>query len=256
MTSTTATPTTGVVITGGASGIGRATAHAVAAVGRPVAIWDVNGDAAEDAAKEVAGEHAVASIGIGLDVSEHRRFGDAIASSRDTMGSIGGLVHAAGITGVSPVDSLDEDVWDATLAIHLTAAAVLMRDLTPDLLANPGSAVVLVSSIEAIHGHGAIPAYCAAKAGMLGLVHSSTDLLAPRGVRVNAVCPGFIETPMLAPMLAAPGVREAYDTRIPMKRLGQPDDIAKAVRFLLSDDASYVTGHELVVDGGVTRTTM
>ena len=108
MTSTTATPTTGVVITGGASGIGRATAHAVAAVGRPVAIWDVNGDAAEDAAKEVAGEHAVASIGIGLDVSEHRRFGDAIASSRDTMGSIGGLVHAAGITGVSPVDSLDD----------------------------------------------------------------------------------------------------------------------------------------------------
>jgi NAD(P)-dependent dehydrogenase (short-subunit alcohol dehydrogenase family) len=91
---------------------------------------------------------------------------------------------------------------------------------------------------------------------MLGLVHSATDLLAPRGVRVNAVCPGFVETPMLAPMLAAPGVREAYDTRIPMKRLGQPDDIAKAVRFLLSDDAAYVTGHELVVDGGVTRTTM
>ncbi len=256
MTSTTATPTTGVVITGGASGIGRATAHAVAAVGRPVAIWDLNGDAAEETAEEVAGTHSVAAIGIGVDVSEHARFADAIAASRDTMGSIGGLVHAAGITGVSPVDSLDVDVWNATLAIHLTAAAVLVRDLTPDLLANPGSAVVLVSSIEAIHGHGAIPAYCAAKAGMLGLVHSSTDLLAPRGVRVNAVCPGFVETPMLAPMLAAPGVREAYDARIPMKRLGEPDDIAKAIRFLLSDDASYVTGHELVVDGGVTRTTM
>lgn len=256
MTGTGATPTTGVVITGGGSGIGRATAHALGAVGRPVAIWDLNGDAAEDAAREVAAEHAVATVGIGLDVSAHERFAAALASSRDAMGSIGGLVHAAGITGVSPVDSLDTSVWDATLSIHLTAAAVLLRDLTPDLVANPGSAVVLVSSIEAIHGHGAIPAYCAAKAGMLGLVRSSTDLLTPRGIRVNAVCPGFVETPMLAPMLAAPGVRDAYDTRIPMKRLGQPDDIAKAIRFLLSDDASYVAGHELVVDGGVTKTTM
>ena len=141
-------------------------------------------------------------------------------------------------------------MWDATLAIHLTAAAVLIRDLTPDLLANPGSAIVLVSSIEAIHGHEAIPAYCAAKAGMLGLVRSTTALLAPRGVRANAVCPGFIDTPMLAPMLSLPGTRDAFDARIPMKRLGRPDDIAKAIRFLLSDDASYVTGHELVVDGG------
>ena len=256
MASVATAPTTGVVITGGGSGIGRATAHAVAEVGRPVAIWDLNGDAAEDAAKEVAGEHSVATIGIGLDVCDHDRFAEAIASSRDSMGTIGGFVHGAGIPGVSPVDSLDEAVWNTTLSIHLTAAAVLIRDLTPDLVANPGSAIVLISSIEAIHGHEAIPAYCAAKSGMLGLVRSTTALLAPRGVRANAVCPGFIETPMLAPMLSTPGTRDTYEARIPMKRLGRPDDIAKAVRFLLSDEASYVTGHELVVDGGVTKTTM
>ena len=255
MASVEATPTTGVVITGGASGIGLATAHALGAAGRPVAIWDLNGDAAADAARDVAGTHSVATAAIGIDVRDHDRFGAAITESRDALGTIGGLVHGAGITGVSFLETLDTKVWDATLSIHLTAAAVLIRDLTPDLLANPGSAVVLVASIEAIHGHEAIPAYCAAKAGMLGLVHSATAGLAPKGVRVNAVCPGFVETPMLAPMLAAPGTREAYDTRIPMKRLGRPDDIAKAVRFLLSDDASYVTGHELVVDGGVTRTT-
>ena len=256
MTSTTATPTTGVVITGGGSGIGRATAHAVADVGRPVAIWDLNGDAAEDAAKEVARDHAVATIGIGLDVCDHDRFADVIAQSRDALGTIGGFVHGAGMPGVSPVDTLDVTVWDAVFAVHLTAAAVLIRDLTPDLLANPGSAIVLISSIEAIHGHEAIPAYCAAKSGMLGLVRSTTALLAPRGVRANAVCPGFIDTPMLAPMISIPGTRDAFEARTPMRRLGRPDDIAKAIRFLLSDDASYVTGHELVVDGGITKTTM
>ena len=250
------TPATGVIITGGGSGIGRATAHALAEVGRPVAIWDLNRDAAVDAAEEVAKTWSVTTIGLGLDVCDTPRFGEAIASSRDTLGSIGGFVHGAGIPGVSPVDTLDEAVWNRTLSIHLTAAALLMRDLTPDLVANPGSAIVLVASIEAIHGHEAIPAYSAAKSGMLGLVRSTTALLAPRGVRANAVCPGFVDTPMLAPMLSVPGTREAFTNRIPMKRLGEPADIAKAIRFLLSDEASYVSGHELVVDGGVTKTTM
>ena len=177
------TPATGVIITGGGSGIGRATAHALAEVGRPVAIWDLNREAAVDAAEEVAKTWSVTTIGLGLDVCDTPRFGEAIASSRDTLGSIGGFVHGAGIPGVSPVDTLDEAVWNRTLSIHLTAAALLIRDLTPDLVANPGSAIVLVASIEAIHGHEAIPAYCAAKSGMLGLVRSTTALLAPRGVR-------------------------------------------------------------------------
>jgi NAD(P)-dependent dehydrogenase (short-subunit alcohol dehydrogenase family) len=256
MGSVSATPATGVVITGGGSGIGRATARALGEVGRPVAIWDVDADSAAAAAEEVAAASGVATIGIGIDVRDTAAFGGAIDASRASLGSIGGFVHGAGIPGVSPLDTLDEEVWGTTLSIHLTAAALLIRDLTPDLLANPGSAIVLIASIEAIHGHEAIPAYCAAKSGMLGLVRSTTALLAPRGVRANAVCPGFIDTPMLAPMLSIPGTRDAYTQRIPMRRLGEPDDIAKAIRFLLSDEASYVAGHELVVDGGITKTTM
>jgi NAD(P)-dependent dehydrogenase (short-subunit alcohol dehydrogenase family) len=256
MGSVSTTPATGVVVTGGGSGIGRATARALGEIGRPVAIWDVDADSAATAAAEVAAASGVATVGIGIDVRDTAGFGGAIDASRASLGTIGGFVHGAGIPGVSPLDTLDEEVWSTTLSIHLTAAALLIRDLTPDLLANPGSAIVLIASIEAIHGHEAIPAYCAAKSGMLGLVRSTTALLAPRGVRANAVCPGFIDTPMLAPMLSIPGTRDAYTQRIPMRRLGEPDDIAKAIRFLLSDEASYVAGHELVVDGGITKTTM
>jgi NAD(P)-dependent dehydrogenase (short-subunit alcohol dehydrogenase family) len=249
------TPDTGVVITGGGSGIGKATAHALAQAGRPVSVWDIDGAAATTVAKEVAEQHGVPSIGIAIDVRDTPSFGDAIETSRATLGTIGGLVHGAGIVGPGPVDLLEEDVWDATLAIHLRAGALLIRDLVPDLERNTSSAIVLIASIEAIHGHAAIPSYCSAKAGMLGLVRSTAARLGARGIRANAVCPGFIDTPMFAPTVQTPGALQAYQERIPLRRLGVPEDIARAARFLLSDDAAYITGSEFVVDGGVTRTT-
>jgi NAD(P)-dependent dehydrogenase (short-subunit alcohol dehydrogenase family) len=249
------TPDTGVVITGGASGIGRASAVALAEAGRPVALWDLNGDAATATATEIAGAYGVAAIGVGIDVRYSARFAGAIGASRDALGTIGGLVHAAGIVGAGPVDALDEDVWDATLGIHLKAAALLIRDLTSDLERNPGSAIVLISSIEGIIAHGAIASYCSAKAGMLGLSRSTAAHLGARGIRANAICPGFIETPMFTPTLPTPEARQAYEQRIPLRRIGRPEDIGRAARFLLSDDAAYVTAIELVVDGGVTRTT-
>lgn len=255
MGSITVTPDTGVIVTGGGSGIGLATLHALAEAGRPVAAWDVNAGAAAAAADAVAKEHGVAAIGIGLDVRDTAAFAGAIAASRDAMGSIGGFVHAAGIAGPSPVDTLDEDVWDAVQSIHLRSAALLIRDLSADLVANPGSAVVLISSIESQVAHGAIPAYCAAKAGMLGLARSTAAQLGSKGVRANCVCPGFIDTPLFAPAVADPNVLKAYQQRIPLGRLGRPEDIARTVRFLLSDDAAYVTAAEFIVDGGVTRTT-
>jgi NAD(P)-dependent dehydrogenase (short-subunit alcohol dehydrogenase family) len=249
------TPDTGVIITGGGSGIGRATAHALAAAGRPVAVWDVDASAAAAVAKDVGERCDVAAVGVGLDVRDTAGFADAIAASRDAMGTIGGLVHAAGVVGAGPVDLLQEDVWDATLGIHLRAAALLIRDLVADFERNPGSAIVLISSIEGIQAHEAIVSYCSAKAGMLGLARSTAARLGARGIRANAVCPGFIDTPMFAPSVQAEGARDAYEKRIPLRRLGVPEDIARAARFLLSDDAAYVTACELVVDGGVTRTT-
>jgi NAD(P)-dependent dehydrogenase (short-subunit alcohol dehydrogenase family) len=206
-------------------------------------------------ADEAAERFGVASVGIGLDVRDFGAYGAAIEQTRSALGSIGGLVHGAGIPGPSPIDELDESVWDATLAIHLKAAALLIRDLSADLKANPGSAVVLIASIEGVIAHEAIPAYCSAKAGLLGLSRSSAARLGVHGVRVNAVCPGFVMTPMFAPAVAAPAALTAFENRIPLRRLGVPEDIANTIRFLLSDQAAYITAAEIVVDGGVTKTT-
>jgi NAD(P)-dependent dehydrogenase (short-subunit alcohol dehydrogenase family) len=248
-------PTTGVIITGGGSGIGKATAFALAEAGRPVAVWDVNGEAATAVATDVRAKYGVAAAGIGIDVRDTAGFGAAIDESRSTMGSIGGLVHGAGIVGSGPVDLFDEATWDMTLAIHLKAGALLIRDLVPDFEANPGSAVVVISSIEGIIAHEAIVSYCSAKAGLLGLMRSTAARLGPRGIRSNAICPGFIDTPMLSVATSSPDARATYEQRIPLRRLGQPEDIARTARFLLSDDAAYITATEIVVDGGVIRTT-
>jgi NAD(P)-dependent dehydrogenase (short-subunit alcohol dehydrogenase family) len=256
----TSTPQTGVIITGGGSGIGRATALALAAVGRPVALWDLDEGKAKDVAAEVADQHGVGAVGVGLDVQDHAAFGPAIIESRNALGAIGGLVHAAGIPGVGAIDSFESATWNMVIGIHLTAAAVLIRELAPDLTGNADSAVVLISSIEGIICHPAIPAYCSAKAGLLGLARSSGAHLGKggegkHGVRVNAICPGFIETPMLAPAMQLPGTQDMYANRIPVGRLGQPDEIGKVARFLLSTDASYINCAEIVVDGGVSKTT-
>lgn len=255
MASIPSAPQTGVIVTGGASGIGKATVLALAEAGRPVAAWDLNAAGAEAVAKEASERFGIAAVGIGLDVANTAAFGAAIAKSRAAMGTIGGLVHGAGITGPGSVEHLTEETWDRTLGIHLRAGALLIRDLVPDLTKNADSAVVVISSIEGIVAHAAIVAYCSAKAGLLGLARSSAAHLGDRGVRVNAICPGFIDTPMFAGALVNEDVRKAYLDRIPLKRLGRPEDIARTARFLLSTDAAYITAAEIVVDGGVTRTT-
>lgn len=242
-------PGTGAIVTGGASGIGLACARALAAVGRGSALWDINGAKAGVEAAAITDEFGVPCIGIGIDLTRLADYAEAIDLSRTALGSLGGLVHAAGVVDTASLDGLDEAIWAAGIDTHLRPLAMLARDLLPDLAANPGSAIVGISSINATLGNAINPVYSAAKGGMLAMIRSMADRLANDGVRINAVSPGQILTPMLKPSVDAmpPG---SYERRILLGRLGQAEEIGRAVRFLLSEEASYVTAAELVVDGG------
>ena len=163
-------------------------------------------------------------------------------------------MHAAGTVLVATVDEITVAQWDSVLDVNLRAYVMTSQAVLPEIRrAGPGGSILGVASIEALLGQPAIPAYCASKAGVLGATRSMAQHLAPEGIRVNAVCPGYVRTPMLAPALTHPGVEEHMIGQTPLGRLAEPMEIGRVVRFLLSDEASYVTGIELAVDGGLTH---
>lgn len=241
-------PGTGVVITGGASGIGLATAHALAAVGRPVALWDINAEGVRAAAAEIAGRHGVATVGLTVDLRNSQAVPPAALATRDAIGPVGGLVHGAGTAEVTGIDGVTPDNWDAGLALHARALVLLTQAFRNDLRTNRGSAIVAVASINATLGNGMIPIYSAAKGAIISLVRSMADELAADGIRINTVSPGMIDTPIMAGTKAAsPGV---FERRIMLGRFGEAEEPGRVIRFLLSDEASYITAAEIVVDGG------
>ncbi|NNH69968.1 SDR family oxidoreductase [Nocardia uniformis] len=246
-------PATGVIVTGAASGIGLAVAHALAEVGRPVALWDLAGASARAAAAAITDNYGVAAMGLGLDVTDTAAVEAAVDPTRSALGSIGGLVHAAGIVRAEPVGYLDAEKWDAVLDVNLRAHALITQAVLTDLQTNPGSAIVGISSIEAFIGQAFIPAYCSSKAGLLGLTRALAHQLGGSGVRVNAICPGFIDTPMMRGNVPEEVIAQQA-ARSVFARLGAAEEVARAVRFLMSDEASFITGTHLTVDGGVTAT--
>lgn len=249
MRSLLSSPATGVIVTGGGSGLGRASCHALATVGRPVAIWDINGDRAVAVADEVHTKYGVASVGIGLDISDPAGYAAAIDKSRHALGSLGGLVHAAGIVDTGSLEGVTPENWDQGINIHLRPVALLVQALLPDLKLNPGSAVVAFGSINATLGNRVNPIYTAAKGGVLSLVRSLADRLGDDGIRINSVSPGMILTPMLQPVVDTLS-KGTLEKRILLGRIGDPAEIGRVVRFLMSDEASYITAAEIVVDGG------
>ncbi|MEE2678021.1 MAG: SDR family oxidoreductase [Myxococcota bacterium] len=242
-------PATGVIVTGGASGLGHASAEALATVGRPLSLWDLDAEKVARTAQALGERYGVAATGIAVDVRDPAALRAGAESARAHLPSIGGLVHAAGVVDTESIDGLTPENWDAGMHVHLRPLALLAKELLPDLAAQAGSAIVAFASINATLGNAANPIYTAAKGGVLSLVRSLADRLAPEGIRVNAISPGQIRTPMLQPALdALPD--GFFEKRILMERLGEPEEIGRVVRFLLSDEASYVTAAEFVVDGG------
>lgn len=242
------TPASGVVVTGGASGIGLATAHALAAVGRPVALWDINETGALAAAKEIGERFGGGAIGLAVDLRDPDAIGPAAQATRTALGQVGGIVHSAGTAEVTGIEGVTTGNWDAGINLHVRPIILLVQAFREDLRSAPGGAVVALSSINATLGSGLIPIYSAAKGAVISLVRSMADALAEDGIRINAVSPGQIDTPIIADAKAAmPG---HFERRIMLGRFGDPAEVGRVIRFLLSDEASYITASEIIVDGG------
>ena len=243
------TPATGVIVTGGASGLGHASAEALAAVGRPVSLWDLDAEKASGAAKALHERYGVVAEGIAVDVRDPEALRTGTERARAHLPNIGGLVHAAGVVDTDSIDGITPEKWDDGINVHLRPLGLLARALLPDLAANPGSAIGAFASINATLGKAVNPIYTAAKGGVLSLVRSLADRLAAEGIRVNSISPGQIRTPMPQPAIDNLP-KDFFEKRILMSRIGEPEEIGRVVRFLLSDEASYVTASEFVVDGG------
>ncbi len=239
------TATGGVVVTGAARGIGAAIAHRFADDGHPVVGLDLD-EAVEATIKELDGDHHGSVVG---DASDEATLMRACDMAAERGGRLAAFVANAGI--IRPGDSLAYPLaeWDRHLAVLVTGPFLGARVACSRM--EQGGAVVMISSVSGHLGFGGRAAYCASKAAVQGLVRSLAVEWAPRGVRVNAVSPGVIETGMQAKMRDAGYVTGPdYLSRVPMHRMGQPVEIADAVAFLASERASYITGVVLPVDGG------
>lgn len=249
MTSLIFSPQSSVVVTGGASGIGLASAQALAEVGRPVALWDINAEKANLAAAEIRERFGVSALGLGVDLRDADAIEPALEKTRSSLPAIGALLHAAGTVDTGSLEGITVETWEAGMNVHLRSFALLVKALHGDLKATPGSAVVGIASINATLGNALNPIYSAAKGGMLSMIRSLADRLGEDKVRINAISPGQIVTPMMQAAIDGRGA-EAFEKRILLGRMGRPEEIARVARFLLSDEASYITAAEIVVDGG------
>lgn len=237
------------LVTGASRGIGRAVACGLAADGFDLAlVYAGNADAAADAvaACEAAGATARAYRCDVSNADEVKATADAVLAD---FGSVWALVNNAGITRDTLLARMKDEDFARVLEVNLTGAFNMMRALTRPLMRQRGGRIVSMSSVVGLMGNAGQANYAASKAGLVGLTKSVARELAPRGVTVNAVAPGFVRTDMTAALPEQ--VVERYEGQIPLGRLADPEEVAGVVRFLVSDAAAYVTGEVIRVDGGM-----
>lgn len=242
-------------VTGGGSGIGRATALAFAAAGAKVAVADLDADAASETASLITSAGGTADAAA-LDVADADAVEEWTQEILDRWGRLDWACNNAGTSGTyaALADQPLAD-WERVLAVNLTGTFLCLRAQVPRMVAGGGGAVVNIASAAGLMGFANLPAYVASKHGVVGLTKSVALEVAHKGVRVNAVCPGTIRTPMLAGFTGGDeDALEAMGRGAPMRRLGTPEEVAEAVVWLCSDSASFVTGQALAVDGGVLAT--
>jgi len=236
------------IVTGGAQGIGAAIAERLAAEGASVAVVDLNLDKASETAERLRGS-GVAAEAYQVDVAAAEAVKAVVAEIIKRFGRVDILVNNAGITRDGLLLTLSEQDWDLVLTVNLKSVFNFTKSVARQMIKQKSGAIVNVSSVVGLMGNPGQINYSASKAGVIGATKSSAKELASRNIRVNAVCPGYIETAMTAKLEEK--ARTALIDHIPARRLGQPADVANAVLFLVSDLGSYVTGETLRVDGGM-----
>jgi NAD(P)-dependent dehydrogenase (short-subunit alcohol dehydrogenase family) len=245
------------IITGGASGIGWAAAERFSAEGAAVAIVDVDRQGAEEAAAKLAAAGRTA-VGIGADVSSAADVDAAVARAVEVLGRLDVLFNNAGIAIGGSVLTVDEDAWDRCFAVNVKSVLLCSRAAVPHLEAAGGGSIINMASVAGLVAVENAAAYCAAKGAVISLTRNMAIDLAGRNIRVNAVCPGTVLTPMIERLVVARGDGDRDKgmamtvAKYPMGRLGHPEEIAAVAAFLASHDASFVTGQAFTADGGMT----
>ena len=232
------------IVTGGASGIGLATAKRIGSEGGRIVVADLNADKAESAAREVIASGAPEAWGSACDVSDAGRVAKTVDGAIERFGRIDVIVNNAGLMLFRPIEELSEDDWMKILRVDLLGAFYFIRE--GFLRMRSGGAIVNVSSIHAVETEPLVAPYAAAKAALLSLTRSAALEGKPKGIRVNAILPGAVDTPML---WDNPNVKSGAET-INGADVGRPEDVAATIAYLASEDAAFVQGAAVRVDGG------
>jgi NAD(P)-dependent dehydrogenase (short-subunit alcohol dehydrogenase family) len=232
------------VVTGGANGIGAATARAMVGEGARVAVLDRDGDGARAVADEIGG------VAVEVDVRDAAAVTAAFDAAATALGGLSVVFNNAGIGSLKPLHAYEPAELDLIVGVSLTGTFNGLRSAVPHLRANGGGAVVNMASVSGLRPTRGESPYSAAKAAVIALTKSAALEYGPEGIRVNCVSPGFIRTPLTEFAFGNPAWVEPLEAATPLGRAGAPDDVADVVVFLASDRSRYVTGQNLVVDGG------
>ena len=238
------------IVTGASGGIGRASALAFAASGASVVVSDLQDDKGQETVALIK-EQGGKAVFQHCDVADEGQVKDLVEAA---LKEFGRLDFAHNNAGVNRPDSnqWDSKDWALSINVNLTSVMYCMREEIAAMLQTGGGAIVNTSSVNGLIGNPSQPGYTASKHGVVGLTRSAALRYAKEGVRVNAVCPGVVDTPMVEAVAKVPQYREAIEKMTPMGRMATPEEIASGVLWLCSDQSSFVTGHPLVIDGGAT----
>ncbi len=236
------------IITGAASGIGLATAHVFAAEGARVVLADIDASRAEAASAAVA-QAGGETLAVRVDVTDRESVDAMVAATIERFGRIDCLVNNAGITKDSRLVKMTEQQFDSVMSVNLKGVFHCTQAVVPTMLEQESGVILIASSVVGLYGNFGQTNYAATKAGVIGFAKTWGRELGPKGIRTVAVCPGFVATPILETI--PPAVMQKMVDKVPMGRLGQPEEIARVYAFLASDDASYINGTIIEVSGGI-----